>query len=150
MEPLRHQVTVDCGDPNALAAFWAEAMGYVAEDNSRLIQQVMDAGHADAQHVTEVDGRLAWKGFAAIRHPEDPYDELRGTGKGRRILFQKVPEPKTVKNRVHLDFMVGGKRRRDEVERIVALGATILREVDEPMGAWTVLADPEGNEFCVG
>ena len=125
-------------------------MGYVPEDNSRLIQQVMDAGHADAEHVTEVDGRLAWKGFAAIRHPEDPFDEFRGTGGGRRILFQKVPEPKTGKNRVHLDLMVGGKRHRDEVERIVGLGATIVREVDEAMGRWTVLADPEGNEFCVG
>ena len=150
VEPIRHQVTVDCAEPNALARFWADAMGYVPEDNSWLIQQVMDAGHADAAHVTEVDGRLAWKGFAAIRHPEDPYSESRGTGKGRRVLFQKVPEPKTGKNRIHLDLMVGGERHRAEVERIVGLGATILREVDEPMGRWTVLADPEGNEFCVG
>jgi hypothetical protein len=150
VEPIRHQVTIDCDEPIALAAFWAEAMGYVVENNTALIRRVMETGQADAAHVVDLGDRLAWRGFAAVRHPEDPFDAFRGNGRGRRVLFQKVPEPKTGKNRVHLDLMVGDERHRQEVDRIVALGASVLREVDEPMGRWTVLADPEGNEFCVG
>jgi predicted enzyme related to lactoylglutathione lyase len=64
------------------------------------------------------------------------------------ILFQKVPEPKTVKNRVHLDLR--GDSMAAEVGRLVGLGATVVEE--RSMGEdirWTVMADPEGNEFCV-
>ena len=74
--------------------------------------------------------------------PEEP-------GVGRpAILFQKVPEPKAVKNRVHLDLR--GDSMRDEVERLTGLGATSIAE--RTLGEnlrWTVMADPEGNEFCV-
>lgn len=63
------------------------------------------------------------------------------------ILFQKVPEPKVVKNRVHLDFRT--ESRVDEVARLVGLGATVLREGSLGSISWTVMADPEGNEFCV-
>jgi predicted enzyme related to lactoylglutathione lyase len=63
------------------------------------------------------------------------------------LLFQKVPEPKTVKNRVHLDFRADSMA--DEVARLVGLGATVLTERSLGDFAWTVLADPEGNEFCV-
>jgi hypothetical protein len=64
------------------------------------------------------------------------------------ILFQKVPEPKTVKNRVHLDLR--GESMEDEVRRLLQLGAVVIAE--RSLGdalRWTVLADPEGNEFCV-
>ena len=64
------------------------------------------------------------------------------------ILFQKVPEPKVVKNRVHLDLR--GESMAAEVERLLGLGATLIAE--RTLGAdvrWTVMADPEGNEFCV-
>jgi hypothetical protein len=63
------------------------------------------------------------------------------------LLFQKVPEPKVAKNRVHLDFRAPA--RADEVARLVALGAVVI--ADRSLGdfSWTVLADPEGNEFCV-
>jgi hypothetical protein len=64
------------------------------------------------------------------------------------ILFQKVPEPKVGKNRVHLDLR--GASMPDEVERLRALGATFIAE--RALGEdtrWTVMADPEGNEFCV-
>ena len=81
--------------------------------------------------------------------PDDPYDETSGTGLGRRLLFQRVPEPKTVKNRLHIDVHTGPGERDAEAERLVALGARILHAVDEPGGSWLVLADPEGNEFCV-
>jgi hypothetical protein len=64
------------------------------------------------------------------------------------ILFQKVPEPKVVKNRVHLDLR--GATMAGEVERLLALGATFIAErtLGETL-RWTVMADPEGNEFCV-
>jgi hypothetical protein len=63
------------------------------------------------------------------------------------LLFQKVPEPKAVKNRVHLDLR--GEVMADEVARLVALGATVLAERSLGDFRWTVMADPEGNEFCV-
>jgi hypothetical protein len=63
------------------------------------------------------------------------------------ILFQKVPEAKTVKNRVHLDFRA--EVMADEVARLVGLGATVLAERSLGDFRWTVLADPERNEFCV-
>ncbi len=63
------------------------------------------------------------------------------------LLFQKVPEPKAAKNRVHLDFRADVMA--DEVARLVGLGATVLAERRLGDVAWTVLADPDGNEFCV-
>ena len=66
-------------------------------------------------------------------------------GVGPELGFQRVPEPKLVKNRVHLDLRVTD--RAAEVERLVALGASAGTTYDD--GAWTVMADPEGNEFCV-
>ena len=63
------------------------------------------------------------------------------------LLFQKVPEPKVVKNRVHLDFRA--ESMADEVARLVGLGATVLAERSLGDFSWTVLADPEGNELCV-
>jgi Glyoxalase-like domain len=67
----------------------------------------------------------------------------------RRLLFQQVPEPKTVKNRLHLDLHAGPARRDGEVARLRELGATVLQEVKEPGTEHVVMADPEGNEFCV-
>jgi hypothetical protein len=64
------------------------------------------------------------------------------------ILFQKVPEPKVVKNRVHLDLR--GPSMAEEVERLTGLGATFIAERSlGPSVTWTVMADPEGNEFCI-
>jgi hypothetical protein len=64
------------------------------------------------------------------------------------LLFQKVPEPKVVKNRVHLDLR--GESMAGEVERLLGLGATFIAERTLGEGVrWTVMADPEGNEFCV-
>ena len=63
------------------------------------------------------------------------------------LLFQKVPEPKVVKNRVHLDFRC--ESMREEVERLTALGATVIAERCLGAFCWTVLADPAGNEFCI-
>jgi len=63
------------------------------------------------------------------------------------LLFQKVPEPKAAKNRVHLDFRA--PVMADEVARLLGLGATLIAARSLGDFAWTVLADPEGNEFCV-
>ena len=66
---------------------------------------------------------------------------------GLPLLFQKVPEPKAVKNRVHLDFRA--ESMADEIGRLAALGATRLAEHSLGATRWTIMADPEGNEFCV-
>ncbi len=66
---------------------------------------------------------------------------------GPAILFQKVPEPKTIKNRVHLDLVA--PVMADAVERLVALGASVIAERSLGTFSWTVLSDPEGNELCV-
>jgi hypothetical protein len=63
------------------------------------------------------------------------------------LLFQKVPEPKVVKNRVHLDLR--GESMPDEVARLTGLGATVVAERSLGSFSWTVMADPAGNEFCV-
>lgn len=95
---------------------------------------------------------------AALDRPIDPGDESTaeffasigrsGPADGRPVLmFIQVPEPKSVKNRVHLDLDAGD--RAAEVERLVALGATVVHDKDEWGTRWTTLTDPEGNEFCV-
>lgn len=78
--------------------------------------------------------------YTRTDHPDDPGDVV-GTEEGMGIAICRVPEPKTVKHRVHLDVLT------DDVSTLVALGATVLREPTEE-DHWTVLADPEGGEFC--
>jgi catechol 2,3-dioxygenase-like lactoylglutathione lyase family enzyme len=70
------------------------------------------------------------------------------TGGGWALFFQVVPEGKTVKNRLHLDLRPPDSMAK-EVERVTALGATEFRFVEEGGSFWTVMLDPEGNEFCV-
>jgi hypothetical protein len=134
------QIAVDCADPHRLNQFWAAAMGYEVEDNQDQIKKMMDAGYAGDDDVTEFEGRIVWKTGAACNDPD---------GTRPRLLFQTVPEPKTVKNRVHLDLHVGADRRPAELERLLALGATKLWEGQEGPNTWITLADPEGNEFCL-
>jgi hypothetical protein len=82
--------------------------------------------------------------------PGDPAGLIRDPNTGLRMLFIPVPEPKTVKNRVHLDVTPVDRTRDDEVERLVGLGATIVSDHRKPDGTgWVVMGDPEGNEFCV-
>ena len=107
-----HNVTVDCADPAALAAFWAAVTGY--------------------QQDTEDD--------------LDPVDDalLLPPGDGPGILFQRVPEGRAVKNRLHLDLQPDIPRD-EEVERLLALGATLVLDMRRPDGkGWVQLADPEG------
>jgi catechol 2,3-dioxygenase-like lactoylglutathione lyase family enzyme len=135
-------VTFDCADPDRMSTFWAAVLGYekaVFPDDLR--KQLLDSG------LTEDD--LAARGLA-----EDP------AGVGPRLFFHRVPEGKTAKNRMHLDINVGygqGPAAHEEVDaevrRVVALGATVLNKHEGTWGPWPeyhyVMADPEGNEFCI-
>ncbi|KUH38935.1 MULTISPECIES: VOC family protein [Streptomyces] len=77
-------------------------------------------------------------------HPGDPEATVAG------LLFVTVPERKSVKNRLHLDLQPQDRTRDEEVERLLALGATLVSDQRRPDGTgWAVLADIEGNEFCV-
>jgi hypothetical protein len=146
---VAYKIVVDSSDPHRLAAFWAEALGYVMEDHSKLIQSLVDAGRVSDEDLTTVDGRSDFRVAAAVRDPDAPFNEFTGIGEGGRILFQSVPEPKTVKNRVHLDLHVGPDARAETVARLEELGAKVLYEKAEMGSSWVTMADPEGNEFCV-
>jgi hypothetical protein len=134
------QVVVDAANPHAVNRFWSAAMGYEMEDHHDLVRQLLDSGQITEDETIELDGRLAFKTAAASRDPD---------GVAPRLLFQTVPEPKTVKNRVHLDLHVGDERREAEVERLIGLGATRLWDGQQGPNRWVTMADPEGNEFCV-
>ncbi|MEU7638519.1 VOC family protein [Streptomyces sp. NPDC039016] len=89
-----------------------------------------------------LDGSLADDDF-----PGDP--EALVTAPGSTLLFVTVPDAKTVKNRVHVDLQPQDRSRDEEVERVLALGATVVGDHRRPDGTgWVTLADPEGNEFC--
>jgi hypothetical protein len=128
---------MDARDPHAQADFWAAALGAEVEDNSELIARVLAQGWAQESDTVLHHDRRAWRDLVAVR------------GAGPRILLQRVPEQKSVKNRLHLDLNVGEENLRAEVERLVALGATEGREWREPGGHWVAMTDPEGNEFDV-
>jgi len=104
-----------------------------------------------AEHGAVVDFWLAAMGDYTRHEVNEQYVAIvpaeRAIGRPV-ILFQKVPEPKVVKNRVHLDLR--GESMADEVARLQALGATFIaeRSLGEDL-RWTVMADPEGNEFCI-
>jgi len=90
-------------------------------------------------------------GGEAVVVEDNPGDfEVTVTAPGAALLFMPVAEPKTVKNRVHLDLQPQDRGRDAEVERLLGLGATLVDDRREPGGrGWVVLADPEGNELCV-
>jgi len=135
------QIVIDCADPHGLADWWAEALGWQVEaQDEAFIRRMVESGAATEEDTATHRGALVWRTGAALTSP-DP---------GRpRVLFQQVPEAKTVKNRVHLDLHVGGDRRDGEVARLVAAGATELYRQSQGPFDWVTLADPEGNEFCV-
>ena len=120
------EIVVDCHDPVAQAAFWAAALGY----------QVVRT----EQGQVEV---APWE-----REPPDLAEQVRQAPAVPTLVFVAVPEAKTVKNRLHLDLRPVDRSHEAEVERLIGLGA---RHADVGQGEvpWVVLADPEGNEFCV-
>jgi glyoxalase superfamily protein len=143
------KLVIDSTDAPALADFWAAALEYEVEDPGALIEQLLTAGHLGSEGVVEHRGRKIFRGYAAIRHPDDPFDQASGVGRGRRLLFQAVPEAKSGKNRLHIDVHSEPGGLDKLVSRLEELGATRVREVDQgPAGHWWVMQDPEGNEFC--
>lgn len=143
------QIVIDCADPERLVRFWAAALGYRVQEPPK--------GHA------------TWRDYyVSVGVPEEELGDgdcadrlVDPAGAGPAIWFQVVPEKKTLKNRLHIDVLVGGGRsvlvavRRQrvdvEVERLVRLGATVLckhdGDTDDHYGV--TMADPESNEFCV-
>jgi catechol 2,3-dioxygenase-like lactoylglutathione lyase family enzyme len=138
----KFQVTFDCKDPERVARFWCEVLGYEVPPPPSGF-----ATWADYEASRPAERRGEW--FAAT----DP------TGAGPRLFFQRVPEGKVVKNRVHLDVRVGtglvGAERlaalRAEAARLVALGAVVVQELiaDGENESCIPMLDVEGNEFCV-
>ena len=139
----KFQVVIDCADPARLATFWAAATGYKLQDPP--------PGHDSWESFLRAQGvpEEEWNSASAVVDPD---------GVGPRLYFQRVPEPKTVKNRVHLDLNQGDRdtppderrRRVDaEVERLKGLGASELYRMEQHGDYWVTMADPEGNEFCV-
>ena len=85
-------------------------------------------------------------GWVVVNDDPDEFEIRPAADRLPGLLFVPVPEPKTIKNRLHLDFRPDD--RDAEVERLLALGAT-RAEMGQDVWSWIVLADPEGNEFCV-
>lgn len=132
------QIVIDCADPAALAEFWAAALGYVVQpppDGFPSWESALDAWGVPAER----------RGSASA--VVDP------AGVGPRVFFQRVAEPKSVKNRVHLDVRVspdgGWPAVLAHVDRLEALGARRTGEHEEMGSHWITCLDPEGNEFDV-
>jgi hypothetical protein len=136
---------IDCRDPDALSKFWAQILGYTLQEPP--------PGFASWEDWLREMGipEQQWNDASAIVDPD---------GARPRIFFQRVPEPKIAKNRVHLDVNAGGRgtppeeRKRlvgEAVARAESLGAKRLYEMDLPERGeyWITLTDPEGNEFCI-
>jgi hypothetical protein len=106
---------------------------------------MIEKGYATEAETITHHGKLVWKDGAAIR----PKEELDAKAPARRLLFQTVPEQKTLKNRVHWDVRLDG-RDKDEVRaELEARGATFLWTASQGPHEWHTMADPEGNEFCI-
>ena len=141
---IRPQITIDCADPAALGAFWAAALGYVVQPPP--------------------DGFASWpEALTAWGVPEEDFNSANAIvdpdGVAPRLFFQRVPEAKAGKNRLHLDIPasdgVGTPVERKlaqcqvKADELVAAGARVVGVVEEMGSGWIVLQDPEGNEFCV-
>ena len=134
------QITFDTADPHAQAAWWADLLGYRVEDHHDRIAQMLEQGIVTEDLVTRIDGRLH---FADLVGASDP-DEA-----GPRLLFQRVPEGKAAKNRVHLDVRIGDADLDAEADRVAGTGATFVEFQTQGPQRWAVMQDPEGNEFCL-
>ncbi|MEU8233043.1 VOC family protein [Actinoplanes sp. NPDC048967] len=136
---LRVDLTFDCGRAVELARFWKLALGYVDEPPPAPFR-TREEWAASFGPPEDDEGGGAW-----LHDPE---------GIGPRLVFLEVPEPKVAKNRLHIDVRVGRygspeqvwERVEAKVAQLVAAGASVLA-VDGTHHV--VLADPEGNEFCV-
>jgi hypothetical protein len=139
------QITFDCADPAGLATFWADALGYQVQsppEGFESWEQALEAFGVPPESRNDA---------SAVVDPD---------GSGPRLFFQRVPEGKQAKNRVHLDVraapgLAGDERMtalEAEAERLVSHGATRIQrhEPAPPLaGGHIIMADPEDNEFCL-
>lgn len=144
-QPFSLQVFIDCGSPHELGDWWAETLGWEVEpQDESLIRSMIDQGFATEAETTQHNGSLVWASATAVRPAES-------TGSAQpRLLFQHVPEAKTVKNRIHLD--VRPTEATDLAafhQRLIERGATEIGAGAQGPHKWVTFADPEGNEFCV-
>jgi hypothetical protein len=139
------QVSIDCADPHAQADWWAESLGWIVEPvDQGFIDRMLAEGYAGESDVLEHRGSRVWRAGAAVCKA----DQL--TRRDRlRLVFQPVPEPKTVKNRVHLDVHLTGTDKDAARSALEARGARFLYEASQGPLTWYTMADPEGNEFCI-
>ncbi|MDE0122110.1 MAG: VOC family protein [bacterium] len=136
-------VVVDVTDPNIMAEFWTFALGYVLQPPPQGFETWK--AFADALDMSAEDRER----YTAIMDPK---------GVGPRIVFQKVPEGKTAKNRWHIDIDIIDQSlpedqhdqiRKAGVAAMIERGASEVERFDEVVGRWVLMTDPEGNEFCV-
>lgn len=119
MASLVSHTTINCTDAFALSEWWRVVLGYTFVPGDR-----NEPGHEECMIVDPVSGH--------------------------RLLFIEVDVLQTVPGRVHLDLAPTDRRRDDEVERVLALGASVVADRRNSDGTgWVVLADPEGNHFCI-
>ncbi|CAM4066100.1 VOC family protein [Nocardia ninae] len=116
------ELAIDCADPASLAQFWCAVLGYEVQD--------------------EEDG------FVTIGSPSVPEGRDRPGPVPPTLGFARVPEGKTIKNRLHIDVNPTDRDQDEEVRRLLELGARYA-DVGQGEVSWVVLLDPEGNEFCV-
>jgi hypothetical protein len=134
------QITFDATDPHALASWWAARLDYRVEDGHDVITKLLETGVVSEHDVVRIDGRLFFADAVAVSDPE---------GIAPRLYFQRVPESKTAKNRLHLDVPVLPEALEREVEQWVGAGATLVEYRSHPGHRWAVMQDPESNEFCL-
>jgi predicted enzyme related to lactoylglutathione lyase len=119
MTAVISHTTIDATDAYAQSLFWEKVLGFAQDPDDP-----NEPGHEECMIVSP-DG-------------------------GTRVLFIEVPEKKQVKNRVHFDLVPAEGTRDEEAARLVSIGATVVDDLRRPDGSgWVVLADPEGNEFCI-
>ncbi len=130
------QITIDCEDAAAMSRFWSTALGYIEEPPPA--------------------GYLSWPDFLRANNVPLPAQGAIGAicdpeRSGPRVLFLRAPETKSAKSCIHLDIRAGHTdgEKGAKIAELVAAGATVIRRVDEDDQWWMVMADPEGNEFCV-
>jgi len=119
MTAVISHTTIDAADAYAQSLFWAKVLGYAQDPDDP-----NEPGHEECM-IFSPDGRT-------------------------RVLFIEVPDKKQVKNRMHFDLVPAEGSRDAEAARLVSIGATVVDDLRRPDGSgWVVLADPEGNEFCI-
>lgn len=117
------ELAIDCSDPEKLARFWCAVLDYEQQDDE--------------------------DGVIIIGSPLVPEGKRRPGSVPPRLAFARVPEGKSVKNRLHIDVNATDREQHEEVRRLLDLGARHADVGQTGTESWTTLCDPEGNEFCV-